>query len=140
MQFDQLKRRSFIMLVGGAAAWPFAGRAQTAGKLPIIGMLGSSPAAYSPWLAALLQRLREFGWIENRNMAIEYRWTEGNNERYPQIAAELVRLKVDVIVALGSPAIVAAKQATTVIPIVFPLASDRLATASWLHSPDRAAI
>jgi ABC-type uncharacterized transport system substrate-binding protein len=124
MQFDQLKGRSFIMLVGGAAAWPFAGRAQTAGKLPIIGMLGSSPAAYSPWLAALLQRLREFGWIENRNMAIEYRWTEGNNERYPQIAAELVRLKVDVIVALGSPAIVAAKQATTVIPIVFPLASD----------------
>ena len=100
-------------------------------------MLGSSPAAYSPWLAALLQRLREFGWIENRNMAIEYRWTEGNNERYPQIAAELVRLKVDVIVALGSPAIVAAKQATTVIPIVFPLASDPYVRTPSASSPGR---
>jgi putative tryptophan/tyrosine transport system substrate-binding protein len=87
-------------------------------------MLGSTPAAFSPWLAALLQRLRELGWIENRTLAIEYRWTEGHNERYTQLAGELVRLKVDVIVALGSPAIVAAKQATAVIPIVFPLASD----------------
>jgi putative ABC transport system substrate-binding protein len=87
-------------------------------------MLGSTPAAFSPWLAALLQRLRELGWIENRTMAIEYRWTEGHNERYAQLADELVRLKVDVIVALGSPAIVAAKQVTAVIPIVFPLASD----------------
>jgi putative ABC transport system substrate-binding protein len=71
-----------------------------------------------------LQRLYELGWIENRTMAIEYRWAEGRNERYAQLAAELVRQKVDVIVALGSPAIVAAKQATAVIPIVFPLASD----------------
>jgi putative ABC transport system substrate-binding protein len=119
-----MRRREFIKLIGGAAAWPLAARAQQAGKLPTVGMLGSSLAAFSYWLPALLQRLRELGWIENRSMTIEYRWTEGHNERYAQLAAELVRLKVDVIVALGSPAIVAAKQATAVIPIVFPLASD----------------
>src|SRR6516162_8581469 len=125
MQFDQLGRREFITLLsGGAVAWPLAARAQQASALPTIGMLGSSLAAFSYWLPALLRRLRELGWIENRTMAIEYRWTEGHNERYAQLAAELVRLKVDVIVALGSPAIVAAKQATAVIPIVFPLASD----------------
>ena len=125
MHFHRLKRREFITLVGGAAAtWSLAARAQQPGKLSIIGMLGSTPAAFSPWLPALLQRLRELGWIENRTMAIEYRWTEGHNERYAQFAAELARLKVDVIVALGTPAIVAAKQATAVIPIVFPIASD----------------
>jgi putative ABC transport system substrate-binding protein len=119
-----MRRRKFIALLGSAAAWPLAARAQQAGKLPTVGMLGSSLAAFSYWLPALLQRLRELGWIENRTMAIEYRWTEGRNERYAELAGELVRLKVDVIVALGSPAIVAAKQATAVIPIVFPLASD----------------
>ena len=125
MHFHRLKRREFITLVGGAAAtWSLAARAQQPGKLSIIGMLGSAPAAFSPWLPALLQRLRELGWIENRTMAIEYRWTEGHNERYAQFAAELARLKVNVIVALGTPAIVAAKQATAVIPIVFPIASD----------------
>ena len=119
-----IRRREFIVTLGGAVvAWPLAARGQ-AGKLPTVGILGSSLAAFSYWLPALLQRLRELGWIENRTMAIEYRWTEGRNERYAQLAAELVRLKVDVIVALGSPAIVAAKQATAVIPIVFPLASD----------------
>ena len=123
MQIDLLRRRAFITLLGGAA-WPLAARGQQAGKLPTVGILGSSLAAFSYWLPALLQRLHELGWIENRTMAIEYRWTEGRNERYAQLAAELVRLKVDVIVALGSPAIVAAKQATAVIPIVFPLASD----------------
>ena len=124
MRFDQLKRREFVTLLGGAATWPLAARGQQAGKLPTVGILGSSLAAFSYWLPALLQRLHELGWIENRTMAIEYRWTEGRNERYAQLAAELVRLKVDVIVALGSPAIVAAKQATAVIPVVFPLASD----------------
>jgi putative tryptophan/tyrosine transport system substrate-binding protein len=119
-----MRRREFVTLLGGAAAaWPLAARAQQP-VMPTIGFLGSSPVPNSPWLAALLQRLRGLGWIENRTMAIEYRWTEGHNERYAQLAAELVRLKVDVIVALGSPAIVAAKQATAVIPIVFPLASD----------------
>ena len=125
MQLGQFKRRDFVILLGGATAtWPFAARAQQTGKLPTVGMLGSSLAAFSYWLPALLRRLHELGWIENRTMAIEYRWTEGRNERYAQLAAELVHLKVDVIVPLGSPAIVAAKQATAVIPIVFPLASD----------------
>ena len=119
-----MNRREIIAALAGAAAWPLVARGQQAGKLPTVGMLGSSLAAFSYWLPALLQRLHELGWIENRTMAIEYRWTEGRNERYAQLAAELVRLKVDVIVALGSPAIVAAKQATAVIPIVFPLASD----------------
>jgi len=119
-----MNRREIIAALAGAAAWPLVARGQQAGKLPTVGMLGSSLAAFSYWLPALLQRLHELGWIENRTMAIEYRWTEGHNERYAQLAAELVRLKVDVIVALGSPAIVAAKQATAVIPIVFPLASD----------------
>jgi len=119
-----IRRREFIVTLGGAVvAWPLAARGQ-AGKLPTVGILGSSLAAFSYWLPALLQRLRELGWIENRTMAIEYRWTDGRNERYAQLAAELVRLNVDVIVPLGSPAIVAAKQATAVIPIVFPLASD----------------
>jgi putative ABC transport system substrate-binding protein len=122
-----MKRRAFVTLIAGAAAapiLPFAARAQQPGKLPTIGILGSASIAWSKLTAALLQRLRELGYVENRTIAIEYRWTEGRNERYAEIAAELVRLKVDVIVALGSPAIVAAKKATSVIPIVFPLASD----------------
>jgi putative ABC transport system substrate-binding protein len=120
-----MRRREFIALVGGAAAgWPLAARAQPAGKLPIIAVLGGSAAAWNHWLAALVQRLRELGWIENRTVAIEYRWTEGRNERYAEMAAELVRRKVDVIVPLGTPAIVAAKKATAIVPIVFPIASD----------------
>jgi ABC-type uncharacterized transport system substrate-binding protein len=122
-----VKRREFITLLGGAATWPLAARAQQAGKLPTIGILGSGSAAWSHLVSALVQRLRELGYIENRSVAIEYRWTEGRSERYAAIAAELVRLKVDVIVALGTPAIVAAKKATAVIPIVFPLASDPVA-------------
>jgi putative tryptophan/tyrosine transport system substrate-binding protein len=120
-----MKRRDFITLLGGAAAaWPLAVRAQHAGKLPTIGILGSGSAAWSHLVSALVHRLRELGYIENRSVAIKYRWTEGRSERYAAIAAELVRLKVDVIVALGTPAVVAAKKATAVIPIVFPLASD----------------
>jgi|SRR6516165_6772354 len=134
-----MKRREFITLLGGAA-WPLAARGQQAGKLPTVGMLGSSFAAFSYWLPALLQRLHELGLIENRTMAIEYRWTEGRNERYAQLAAELVRLKVDVIVPLGSPAIVAAKQATAVIPLCFRSHPTRSVMASWLHLRDRAAI
>src|SRR5260370_21548107 len=121
-------RRDFIRLIGGAATAPMllphAARAQKPGKLPTIGILGSAATAWSKLTAALIQRLRELGYVENRTVAIEYRWTEGRNDRYAEIAAELTRLKVDVIVALGTPAIVAAKKATSVIPIVFPLASD----------------
>ena len=91
---------------------------------PTIGVLGSDSAAWSHLVSALMQRLRELGYIENRTVAIEYRWTEGRNERYAAMAAELVGLKVDIIVALGTPAIVAARKATAVIPIVFPIASD----------------
>src|SRR4051794_21890182 len=118
-----MNRREFITLLGAAAAWPLDARAQ-AGKLPTIGILGSGSAAWSHLVSALVQRLHELGYIENRSVAIEYRWTEGRSERYAASAAELVRLKVDVLVALGTPAIVAAKKATAVIPIVFPLSSD----------------
>jgi putative ABC transport system substrate-binding protein len=121
----KLKRRTFITLLGGAAAaWPLAARAQQAANLPTIGVLGSDPAAWSHLVSGLMQRLRELGYIENRTVAIEYRWTEGRNERYAAMAAELVGMKVDIIVALGTPATVAARKATAVIPIVFPIASD----------------
>jgi hypothetical protein len=114
-------RREFITLLGGAAAWPLAARAQQSRKLPTIGFLGTtSAAAWSPWTATFTQRLRELGWIEGRTIAIEYRWADGRSERFAEIAAEFVRLKVDVILTGGSAA-VAAKQATSVIPIVFVL-------------------
>ncbi len=123
-----MKRREFITLLGGAAVWPLATRAQQVGKLPTIGYLGaSSQAAWSTWTAAFVQRMLELGWIEGRTVAIEYRWAEGRSERYAEIAAEFVRLKVDVIVTVGS-AVVAAKQVTSVIPIVFAVAVDPLAT------------
>jgi hypothetical protein len=83
-------------LGGAAAAWPLAARAQQAGKLPTIGFLGASPSIESQRVAAFVQRLRELAWIDGRNLAIEYRWAEGRNERYTEAAAELVRLKVDV--------------------------------------------
>jgi putative tryptophan/tyrosine transport system substrate-binding protein len=122
---SDMRRRDFIALLGGmAVAWPFAAGAQPAGKLPTIGFLGAStPSAMSQWTAAFVQRLRELGWIEGRTVAIEYRWAEGRNERYAEIAAEFVRLKIDVIVTVGA-AILAAKQATSVIPIVFAVATD----------------
>src|SRR5262249_54540504 len=100
-------------------------RAQQAGKLPIIGLLGSATLlAQSQPVAGFLQRLRQLGWIENRNVAIEYRWAEGRSERFVEIATEFVSLKVDFIVATTSPAVSAAKQATSVIPIVFTNAND----------------
>jgi putative ABC transport system substrate-binding protein len=121
-------RREFITALGGAVAWPLAARAQQTGKLPTIGFLGTATAsAFGPWTAAFVQRLRELGWIEGRTVAIEYRWAEGRNERYTEIAAEFVRLKVDVIVTSGA-AVVAAKQATSIIPIVFAVANDPLGT------------
>jgi ABC-type uncharacterized transport system substrate-binding protein len=124
-----MKRRKFIAVLGGAAAaWPLAARAQQPGKLPTIGFLGAASASsWSPWVAAFVQRLRELGWIEGRNIAIDFRWAEGRTERMAEIAAEFVRLKVDVIVTGGLPA-VAAKQATSVIPIVLAVAADPLGT------------
>ena len=124
-----MKRRDFITLLGGAVAWPLAARAQQPGKLPIIGYLGSSTlSAMSQWTASFVQRLRELGWVEGRNVAIEYRWAEGRAERAAEIAAEFVRLKVDVIVTYGTPATLAAKQATSAIPIVFAIAGDPVGT------------
>jgi putative ABC transport system substrate-binding protein len=120
-----IRRRQFITLLGGAATWPIAARAQQPGKLPTIGFLGQSTrSAGSEWVAAFVQRLRELGWIESRTVAIEYRWAEGRDERFAEIAAEFVRLKVDIIVTSGTPQVLAAKQATSVIPIVFATAGD----------------
>jgi putative tryptophan/tyrosine transport system substrate-binding protein len=123
-----LKRREFITLVGGAAvAWPLAAHAQPK-KLPTIGFLGAgTSSAFSRWTAAFVQRLHQLGWIEGQTVAIEYRWAEGRGDRFSEIAAEFVRLKVDVIVAAGS-AVHAAMQATSTIPIVFPIAVDPIGT------------
>jgi ABC transporter substrate binding protein len=118
-----MKRREFMALLGGAAAWPLAARAQQAGKLPTIGFLGADASAFSPWTAAFVARMRELGWIEGRTIAIEYRWSEGRTERYAEIAAEFVRLKVDVIVTVGS-AVPSVKRATAAIPIVFAVGID----------------
>src|SRR5262245_27670597 len=119
-----MKRRAFITLIGGAAAWPLAARAQQPARLPTIGFLGvSTQANWSAWTAAFVQRLRELGWTEGRNLAIEYRWADGRTELFATIAAEFVRLKVDVIVTAGG-AVEAARQETATIPIVFPISVD----------------
>jgi putative tryptophan/tyrosine transport system substrate-binding protein len=116
-----MKRRGFITLLGGAAAaWPLASRAQQSGKLPTIGFLvPGTPSTHGQWFAALVQRLHELGWIEGRTIAIEYRWAQGRTDRAAEITAEFVRLKVDVIVAVATDAAIAAKQVTTIVPIVF---------------------
>jgi putative ABC transport system substrate-binding protein len=120
------KRREFITLLGGAVAWPVVARAQQSGKVPTIGYLGASTRSVDSQqrLPAFVERLRELGWIEGRTIAIEYRWAEGSSNRAAELAAEFVRLKVDVIVTTGTPATVAAKQATSVIPIVFAVVGD----------------
>jgi ABC-type uncharacterized transport system substrate-binding protein len=120
-----VRRRDFITLVGGAtAAWPLGLRAQQASKMPTIGILAAGTSSvWRQWIAAFVQRLSELGWIENRTVRIEYRWAEGRAERFNEIAAEFVKLRVDVIVTAGG-AVAAAKQATSTIPIVFALAVD----------------
>jgi len=120
-----MKRREFITLIGGAAVWPVAARAQQPANLPTIGFLVSgTPSSHREWVAAFVQRLRELHWIEGRTVAIEIRWAEGRNERLADTAAEFVRRKVDVIVTSATPPTVAAKQATSVIPIVFAAVGD----------------
>jgi len=118
-------RRQFITLLGGAAAaWPLAARAQQPSKLPLVGYLGvTTPTSQTQTVAAFVQRLRDFGWIEGRTVAIEFRWAEGRSERFSEITAEFVRLKVDVILTGGAGA-AAAKQVTSTIPIVFSIAAD----------------
>jgi putative ABC transport system substrate-binding protein len=121
-----IRRREFVSLLGGAAAaWPPAAGAEQAANLPTIGLLVSgTPSSHREWVAAFVQRLRELHWIEGRTVAIEIRWAEGRNERLAEIAAEFVRRKVDVIVTSATPPTLAAKQATSVIPIVFAALGD----------------
>jgi putative ABC transport system substrate-binding protein len=118
-----IRRREFITLLGGAAAWPLAARAQQ-GKLPTIGYMASTLATESQLVAAFEQRLRELGWIEGRSVAIKYRWTEGRSERYAEILAEFISLKVDLIVTRGTEVALAAKRATSTIPIIAAVVGD----------------
>ena len=103
-----MTRREFITLLGGAVAWPLAAQAQQPDKLPTIGILGSGSAAWSHLVSAFMQRLRELGWVEGQNVAFEFRWAEGKLDLLNELAAELVRLKVDVIVTLAPQATLAA--------------------------------
>ena len=124
-----MRRRDFIAAVGGAVAGPLAARAQQPAKQPTIGFLGSGTLeGQGQWVAAFLQRLRELGWIEGRNITIEYRWAEGNSDRADELAAELVRRRVDVIVTYANPIVLAVKRSTSTIPIVFAAAADPLGT------------
>jgi ABC-type uncharacterized transport system substrate-binding protein len=125
-----MRRREFITLVGGAAAaWPFAARAQQAGKLPTVGVLvWSKSSTYSSWLSAFVKRLRELGWTEGSTVMIADRSAEERIDRAAEIVAEFVQLKVDVIVTHSSPLVIATKHATSLIPIVFASAGDPVGT------------
>ncbi len=118
-----MKRREFIGLIASAfLTWPLVARAQ---QMPTIGLLGAnSSSSQRQWTEAFVQRLRELGWIEGSSVAIDSRWAEGRSERYGEIAAEFVRMKVSIIVSSGGSAVTAAKQATSSIPIVFATAGD----------------
>ena len=133
-----MRRRDFInVIVGSAATWPLSVRAQQRDKLPLIGFLGATTSALaSERVAAFTQRLQEMGWIEDRTVKIEYRWAEGDLKRSPEIIAEFVRLKVNVIVTHATENVIAAKRVTSVIPIVFAAAGDPIDTglvASLAH-------
>ena len=120
-----MKRRKFITLLGAATAWPLAARAQQTGKMSRIGYLGSSSPSLEPhYVEAFRQKLRDLGYVEGENIAIEYRWAEGQDDRLPNLATELVRLKPDIIVTTGTPGALAAMQATKTIPIVMASSGD----------------
>jgi putative ABC transport system substrate-binding protein len=121
-------RRELLAALGGAAAWPLAARAQQAGKVPRIGFLGlASPSTFASRLEGFRLGLRDFGYVEGANITIEYRWAEGRYERLPELAAELVRSNVDLIVTHATPGSLAAKRATTTIPIVMTAIGDPVA-------------
>ena len=127
-----MRRRTFLAQTAGAAmTWPLVARAQQqSGKRPTIGLLtAGAPATHGRWVDAFVQRLNELGWVDGRTITIEYRWGEGRSDRYAQIAAEFVRLNVDVIVTQGG-AVAAAKKATSAIPIVFTVAADPVGDGS----------
>lgn len=121
-----MRRRAFIAGLGGAAvAWPLTAHAQQTGRIPVIGFLGANTAkAQSGWTAAFVKRLGELGWTEGKTVLIEYRWAESHYDRAPRLVDELLRREVDIIVTHGTPDVVAAKQATTKVPIVFALTGD----------------
>jgi ABC-type uncharacterized transport system substrate-binding protein len=122
-----VKRREVITLLGGAAAWPLAARAQPAVKLPTVGFLGGNTSYSLPeWSADFVPRMRELGWVEGQTVSFDVRWADGRTERYAEIADEFVRLKVDVIVTMGPPTL-AVKRATSTIPIVFATNADPVA-------------
>jgi putative ABC transport system substrate-binding protein len=125
-----MRRRVFITLLGSAAAaWPLAARAQQASKVPRMGFLGAiSASGYVSQVEALRAGLRELGYVEGKNIVIEFRWAEGKYDRLPELAAELASLKVDVLVTHGTPGTIAAKRATTTIPIVAAALGDPVAT------------
>jgi putative ABC transport system substrate-binding protein len=136
MQFDRPRRREFITVLCGSAVWPLAARAQQS-TMPVVGFLHPATAtAYAPYVAAFRQSLAEQGFVEGRNVAIEFRWAEDDFTRLPALAAELVRLRVAVIVASGTAAY-PAKAATSTIPIVFSTGSDpvQLGLVASLNRP-----
>ena len=124
-----MRRREFIVLFGSAAAWPLAARAQQPAKITRIGLLSPfSPADTTLWHQAFLRGLRDLGWVDGKNIAIEYRYAEGKNERLPALVADLVRLKVGIIVTAVTNDTLVAKNATRDIPIVMAAAGDPVAT------------